>query len=126
MRAICLLFTLAGALAAADLSGPWVGTVVVGDPSSGEKITTAVKAQLQQKGAAVEGKIGREHDQELEQIRDGKVDGKTVTFNVQPAEATSPMKFNLTLVTEDRIEGDMKGAIDSGNIAGKVVLTRAK
>jgi hypothetical protein len=126
MRTICLFFAFAALLAAADVTGAWTGTVVVTDPSSGEKISTNVKAQLAQKSGAVTGKIGREHDDELETIRDGKVSGNVVVFAVQPAEATTPMQFTLTLVTPDRIEGDMKGAIDTGNISGKVVLTRAK
>lgn len=126
MRNLWLLLALAAQLAAADITGSWTGTVVVADPSNGEKISTTVKAMLAQNGADVSGKIGRETDQDLEQIRNGKLAGKALTFEVQPAEATSPMKFTLTLISDDRIEGDMKGAIDSGNIAGKVVLTRAK
>jgi hypothetical protein len=59
-------------------------------------------------------------------IRNAKMDGKTLVFEVQPPEATSPMKFSLVLVSDDRIEGDMKGAIDVGNIQGKVVLSRVK
>ena len=126
MRGIALVLALAARLAAADITGAWVGTVVVGDPSNGEKITTTVKAQLEQKGGAISGKIGREHDQDLEQIRNGKLDGNTLTFEVQPEEATSPMVFTLTLVSDDRIEGGMKGAVDSGNITGTVQLTRVK
>jgi|SRR5579883_2008717 len=126
MRGIFLVLALAAQLAAADLTGAWVGTVTVADPGNGEKIVTQVKAQLQQTGGAVAGKIGREHDQDLEQIQNGKLNGKTLTFDVQPQEATSPMVFTLTLVSDDRIEGGMKGAIDSGNITGTVVLTRAK
>lgn len=124
MKAMWLVLVLAAPLLAADVSGAWMGTIVVTDPTSGEKINTTVKAQFDQKAAALSGKIGREHDQDLEQIRNAKLDGKTLVFEVQPPEATSPMKFNLVLVSEDRIEGEMKGAIDSGNISGHVTLTR--
>jgi hypothetical protein len=123
---MALVLALATRLVAADLTGAWVGTVVVADPANGEKISTTVKAQLEQKGAAISGKIGREHDQDLEQIRNGKVDGNTLTFEVQPEEATSPMVFTLTLVSEDRIEGGMKGQVDTGNVTGTVALTRVK
>ena len=126
MKALWLVLALAAPLAAADLTGAWVGKIVVTDPTSGEKIDTAVKAQFEQKADSVAGKIGREHDQELEQIRNVRLDGKSLVFEVQPPEATSPMKFKLVLVSEDRIEGDMNGAIDSGNISGKVTLTRAR
>jgi hypothetical protein len=123
---MALVLALAARLAAADITGAWVGTVVVGDPSNGEKIATTVKAQLEQKGGAISGKIGREHDQDLEQIRNGKLDGNTLTFEVLPEEATQPMVFTLTLVSEDRIEGGMKGQVDTGNITGTVQLTRVK
>jgi hypothetical protein len=126
MRGIALVLALAARLAAADITGAWVGTVVVADPGNGEKISTPVKAQLEQKGGAISGKIGREHDQDLEQIRNGKLDGNTLTFEVQPEEATSPMVFTLTLVSDDRIEGGIKGAVDTGKISGTVLLTRVK
>ncbi|HLH18691.1 MAG TPA: hypothetical protein VKX45_15835 [Bryobacteraceae bacterium] len=125
MKATWLVLALAAPLMAADVTGAWSGKIVVTDPSSGEQIDTQVQAQFDQKAEGISGKIGRVHDQDLEQIRNAKLDGKTLVFEVQPPEATSPMKFNLVIVSDDRIEGDMKGAIDSGNISGKVVLTRA-
>ena len=126
MKAIWLLPALALALYGADLSGKWTGTVDVLDPGNGDKISTKVRAEFTQKANALAGKIGREQDEQLEQIRDGKIAGTTVTFEVQPEEATKPMKFTLTLKGDDRIEGDMIGEIDVGKITGKVVLTRSK
>jgi hypothetical protein len=123
---MALVLALAARLAAADITGSWEGKVEVADPANGEKITTTVKATLEQKGGAISGKIGREHDQDLEQIHNGKLDGNTLTFEVQPEEATAPMVFTLTLVSEDRIEGGMKGQVDTGNITGTVLLTRVK
>ncbi|HUB34557.1 MAG TPA: hypothetical protein VMA31_16080 [Bryobacteraceae bacterium] len=124
MKQVWLLLAFAGALFGADITGNWSGKVDITDPSSGDVISTPVKARFDQTAAAVSGKIGRAHDDELEEIRNAKLEGKTLVFDVQPPEATSPMKFNLVLVDNDRIEGEMKGAIDSGNISGKVVLTR--
>jgi hypothetical protein len=124
MKRFWLLPVLAFAAYAADLSGAWTGTVDVADPANGDKISTAVKAELKQSASAVAGKIGRVQDAQMENIRDGKVDGKTVTFNVLPEEATKPLKFTLTLMTDDRMEGEMVGEIDVGKIQGKVVLTR--
>ena len=126
MKAIWALPALAMALYGADITGTWKGSVEVSDPGNGEKINTEVKAQFSQKANVVSGKIGRLQDEQPDAIRNGKLDGKTLIFEVQPAEATSPMKFSLVLVSEDRIEGDMKGAIDEGNIQGKVVLSRVK
>ncbi len=126
MRAMLLVLALAIPLAAADITGAWVGTVEVADPGNGEKISTTVKAQLEQKDGTISGKIGREHDQELEQIKNAKLDGNTLTFEVLPEEATAPMVFTLKLVNDDRIEGGMKGQVDTGNITGTVQLTRVK
>ena len=126
MKRMWLLPLAALVMYGADISGKWTGSVEITDPSSGEKIDTPVKAQFDQKAEAISGKIGRVHDVDLEQIRNARLDGKTLVFEVQPPEATSPMMFHLVLVTDDRIEGDMKGAIDSGTISGKVTLTRAR
>jgi hypothetical protein len=126
MKLFWLLPVVAIALYGADVTGTWTGTIDVADPGNGDKISTEVKAEFKQSAAALTGKIGRKQDEQLESIRDGKITGKAITFNVLPEEATTPMKFNLTLVSDDRIEGDMAGAIDVGKISGKVVLTRAK
>jgi hypothetical protein len=126
MKLFWLLPVVAIALYGADVTGTWTGTIDVADPGNGDKISTEVKAEFKQSAAALTGKIGRKQDEQLESIRDGKITGKAITFDVLPEEATSPMKFNLTLVSDDRIEGDMAGAIDVGKISGKVVLTRAK
>ena len=121
-----MLGAFALALSAADVSGKWMGTVDVQDPSNGDKISTPVRAELVQKDTTVTGKIGRAQDEQLEAIRGGQLTGKILVFEVRPEEATSPMRFTLTVVTEDRLEGDMAGAIDIGKITGKVVLTRVK
>ncbi len=126
MKRLLWLPLLALSLYAADLTGNWTGTVDVADPTNGEKISTPVKAELKQSSAMVTGKIGRAQDTNLENIRDGKIEGKTLTFDVLPEEAMKPLKFTLTLVSDDRLEGDMAGEIDVGKISGKVVLTRAK
>jgi hypothetical protein len=124
MKRMWLLLAVAAALYGGDITGTWSGKVEITDPTSGDVISTPVKAQFDQTAAAVSGKIGRAHDDELEQIRNAKLDGNTLVFDVQPPEATSPMKFRLVVVNNDRLEGEMNGAIDSGNISGKVVLTR--
>jgi hypothetical protein len=126
MRCLWLLPVLALAMYGADVTGKWTGTVDVQDPGNGDKISTRVRAELTQKADTVTGKIGRVQDTQLETIRDGKLAGKSLTFEVMAEEATSPMKFTLIVVSDDRIEGDMNGAIDVGKINGKVVLTRSK
>ncbi|MGO9260779.1 MAG: hypothetical protein ACLQU1_31395 [Bryobacteraceae bacterium] len=126
MRKIWLLPLVALAMYGADISGKWTGSVEIADPSSGEKMSIPVKAEFTQKAAEVSGTIGREQDTEAQAIREGKLDGKNLVFEVQPPEGTSAIKFKLVVVSDDRIEGDMQGAVDAGNISGKVILTRVK
>jgi len=114
---------LALVLNAADISGKWVGNIDVSDPSSGTSINTPVRAEFSQQANTVSGTIGRREDDQKEAIRNGKVEGKTVSFEVSAPEVMSAMKFVLTL-KDNRLEGEMKGALDTGEIAGKVLLTR--
>lgn len=113
------------ALSAADISGKWVGNIDISDPSSGTSINTPVRAEFSQQADTIKGTIGRREDEQKESIRNGKVEGKTVSFEVSAPEVMSAMKFVLTL-EGDRLEGRMNGALDSGEIEGKVLLTRAR
>ncbi|HWC01016.1 MAG TPA: hypothetical protein VG672_30120 [Bryobacteraceae bacterium] len=121
-----LLLFLCGAmvLTAADISGRWVGTIEVADDSSGTTINTPVRAEFEQKASQLAGKIGRKEDEQSESIRNGKIEGKKILFEVNSPETSGAMKFELT-VEGDRIEGEMKGSVDSGPIVGKVHLVRA-
>jgi hypothetical protein len=110
-------------LMAGDLSGKWSGSIEVDDNAGGSSISTPVKAEFQQKANLVSGKIGRREDEQAEPIRNGKVEGEKVSFEVSSVETTSAMKFNLVL-QGDHLEGEMKGTVDSGEIVGKVRLTR--
>lgn len=124
-KTILLLPWLALSLAAADISGKWSGTIEITEGAGGPS-QTPVSAEFIQKSDAVSGKIGRRGgDQEEGQIRNGKVEGDKVEFEVTSPETTSPMKFSLTL-EGDHLTGEMKGAIEEGQIVGKVDLTRAK
>src|SRR5215510_7503178 len=102
MKAIGMFTILAVALYGADVTGTWKGSIAVSDPANGEKINTEVKAQFDQKANVISGKIGRAQDNHLEAILNGKLDGKILVFEVQPPEATGPMKFSLVLVSDDR------------------------
>jgi hypothetical protein len=110
-------------LAAGDISGKWSGSIEVADNAGGSSITTPVRAEFQQKANLVSGKIGRREDEQAETIRNGKIEGSKISFEVSSVETTSAMRFNLVL-QGDRLEGEMKGTVDSGEIVGKVRLTR--
>src|SRR5262245_60152318 len=126
MKFVVLVPLFAVALYGADVTGKWTGKIEVVDPSGENKISTPVKAEFQQKASAVSGQIGRAEDQEIETISNARMDDKHLSFEVQTPEATTPIKFSLVLVADDRIEGEMKGAIEVGNISGKVVLQKVK
>jgi hypothetical protein len=115
-----ILPCLALALSAGDVTGKWSGTIDVEDAGS----TTEVQVQLVQKADAISGKIGRTGGADEGTIQNGKADGAKVSFEVVSAQTSSPFKFTLTLVN-DRLEGEMKGATDDGEIVGKVKLSRA-
>jgi len=112
-------------LLGADLSGRWTGTIAVDDTGSGTTITTQVQIEIQQKAEGLSGKIGRIEDQDVVPIKNARMDGDTLSFEAASDETTGPMKFSLK-IAGDRMEGTMKGSIDSGDINGKVKLTREK
>lgn len=109
--------------ASADISGKWFGSIEVADNAGGSSITTPVRAEFEQKANLIHGKIGRSEDEQNESIRNGKVEGTKISFEVSSVETTSAMKFNLVL-NGNHLEGEMKGMVDSGEIVGKVRLTR--
>jgi hypothetical protein len=126
MKRLLLLPCLALTMWGFDLSGKWSGIIEVTDPSSGTSVNTPVRAVFEQKDHVVSGKIGRRSDTETEAIQNGNVEGNTIRFEVTSPETTGAMHFNLKLVDNDRLEGDMKGAIETGGISGKVKLTKLK
>jgi len=125
MVCICaMVFTCAMAFGA-DLTGSWTGTIAVDDAGSGTTITTQVHVELQQKGEGLSGKIGRVEDTDVVPIKNARMEGDTLVFEAASDETTGPMKFSLK-IAGDQMEGTMKGSIDSGDINGKVKLTREK
>lgn len=123
MRKFWLLLSLPLLLGAADISGRWSGSIEVADTSGGSSITTPVRVEFEQKADLVSGKIGRKEDERSESIRNGKIEGSKISFEVSSSETLSAMKFSLTL-HGDEMAGEMKGTVDSGEIVGKVKLIK--
>jgi len=119
-KALWILPCLALVMSGADVSGKWSGTIDVEDAGS----STDVQVELVQKADTVSGKIGRTGGGDEGVIRNGKVAGEKISFEVVSGQTSSPFKFTLTLVN-DRLEGEMKGSMDEGEIVGKVKLARA-
>ncbi len=126
MRALWLLPVLVIGLWGADITGKWSGTIEVSDPSSGTVINTPVKAEFAQAANAVSGKIGRTEEERTEPIQNARIEGDSLVFEVRSAETTGAVKFNLKVVSDSRLEGEMKGAIEDGPISGKVKLEKVK
>jgi hypothetical protein len=120
-KAFWLLPCLALALSGADVSGKWTGTIDIEDSGS----TIPIQVELVQKSDALSGKVGRAGSGDEGTIRNGKVEGTKISFEVVSAETSSPFKWNLTLVN-DQLEGEMRGSVDEGEIVGKVKLSREK
>jgi hypothetical protein len=125
MRPFILMFLICALAFGADVTGTWTGTIAVDDTGSGTTITTQVHIELQQQGAGLSGKIGRIEDTEAVPIKNARMEGDTLIFEAASDETSGPMKFSLK-IAGDRMEGTMKGSIDSGDINGKVKLTREK
>jgi hypothetical protein len=125
MRLPLLLIVTGALIFGADLTGRWTGTIAVDDTGSGTTITTQVHIELQQQGDGVSGKIGRVEDSDVVPIKNARMEGDTLSFEAASEETTGPMKFSLK-IAGDHMEGTMKGSIDSGDIKGKVKLTRDK
>lgn len=125
MRTLILMFLVCALALGADVAGTWTGTIAVDDTGSGTTITTQVHIELQQQGDGLSGKIGRVEDSDAVPIKNAKMVGDTLVFEAASDETTGPMKFSLK-IAGDRMEGTMKGSIDSGDINGKVTLTREK
>jgi hypothetical protein len=124
--AVGLAVLASTASAAEGVAGKWSGTVDVRDSSSGTVISTPIEVKLDEPQAgAVAGKIGRDGENDSVAIRDGKLDGDHLTFTAGSSETTGDMKFVL-LLSGDRLEGQMKGAVESQEIEGKVKLNRTK
>ena len=125
MRKLWLLAVFGVALSAADVAGTWEGTIEVADTSSGTNINTPVRVVLTRQDGAIGGRIGRAEEEHMEEIHNARLEQNRLTFEVRPTEAGGVVKFDLSL-EGDRIEGQMKGALDTGEITGKVHLKRSE
>ncbi len=120
-KAFLLLPVLALALSASDVSGKWSGTIDIEDSGS----TIPIQVEFVQTSDVISGKVGRTGSADEGTIRNGKVDGTKLSFEVVSHETSSAFKWTLTLVN-DQLEGEMKGSVDEGEIVGKVKLSREK
>jgi hypothetical protein len=104
---ITAALALAGlTLLAADLTGTWSGTFEV-RRSDGSSRTLTPLVILKQDGTVLTGSIGS-NQSDQRPIRNGKVDGDRVTFEIESQGGTI-QRFDLK-ASADRIEGDVRAS----------------
>ena len=120
MRLIALYTLLAAALAAADVTGRWRGSIqteMAQDTSSGEIPAYLV---LRQADGKVTGSAGGS-EKMLFPIREGRIQADKVTIEASPKEGTV-LRFTLT-VKGNVLEGE---AEENGRTIGTARLTRER
>ena len=120
MRALVLgLLLSAVTLGAADVSGKWSGTFEAkGEEKSQSRPAFMV---LKQDGDKLTGS-GGPNESEQHEIRNGKVEGEKLTFEIPIGEGV--VYFDLK-ANGDQIEGDIKGQGNDGNTRrAKISLKR--
>src|SRR5690348_11234100 len=91
-RLLSILVVFKLSLCAADLTGKWTGTIEI--KRNGEAKAEPALVILKQEGAVLTGS-GGPNEGEQHPMRNGKVDGNKVTFEI-PLGEERVMQFNLT------------------------------
>ncbi len=121
MRRLLPLLLLAATAFAGDLTGKWAGTLEMKTPD-GETRTSDAVMELKQSGDQITGQAGP-NEQEMFPIENAKLDGKRLTFTV--SHEGRMLKFELTLMADDKLEGSLQGESDSGEKrTGKLTFTK--
>ena len=120
MRLMALCTLLAAALAAADVTGTWRGTItseMARDTNSGQ---IPAYMALQQSDGKITGSAGGS-EKMLFKIREGKIEGDRLTVVASPREGAE-LRFNLT-VKGDVLEGEVE---ENGRGIGTAKLKRER
>jgi len=120
MRVLLLgLLLCAVTLGAADVSGKWSGTIERKDEERSPQSRPAFMV-LKQDGNKLTGS-GGPNESEQNEIRNGKVEGEKLTFEIPIGEGV--LYFDLK-ANGDQIEGDIKAQENDGKLTGKISLKR--
>lgn len=116
---VCLLALLGLAVsAAADVSGKWAGNYDV-VMTSGETMKGKLTLNLTQSGAELTGSAGSDEGQMP--IANGKVDGDSITFEIQTEGPRMVFKMHLE---DEHMRGNGKGTADGNTVTVKLDLAR--
>jgi hypothetical protein len=120
-----LIFVAAGALAAGDLTGKWSGNFNATSPD-GENHEDSAFFDLHQSGDALTGTAGPNEDKQFA-IKEGKVDGSTITFTVTADMDDDKVDLHFTLHLDgEHIIGQATGEAGGKKMEAKIDLTRVK
>jgi len=117
------LFLAAGV--SSGVTGKWSGKIDILDTESGSTISQPVLMTIEEKSGEVSGTIGREGESEAFPIHHARFANGSLEFDATSGETMGPVKFHLTLAG-DRMEGEIKGAVDTEDFTGKVSVSRLK
>lgn len=120
MRLLALCTFLAAALAAADVTGTWRGTITteMARDTSGGQIPAYLA--LQQSDGKITGSAGGS-EKMLFKIKEGKIEGDRLTVVASPREGAE-LRFNLT-VKGEVLEGEVE---ENGRNIGTAKLKRER
>lgn len=115
----CSLFSVL-ALAAADVTGKWSGSFDI--TMNGETKADTAYLDLKQSGETVTGTAGPNSEKQWK-LRNGKVDGEHVTFEVLIGERPDVMYMDLRIEGE-HLKGTAQGESGENKMTAKVDVTR--
>jgi hypothetical protein len=117
---LCVLLALTIRLSAADLAGTWTGSLTVTGPG-GRAESERCLATLRQHGSRITGSVGPDRSVQWK-IRNGKLVGARVTFDVLPPEG-GRLRFDLRLAG-DQLKGGADGENRGMTLHANVILTK--
>jgi len=121
MKSLFLMLSLVALpFGAADVSGKWSGTFEAVTPDGTTRSEPLVLI-FKQEGDKLTGS-GGPNESERHDMRDGKVAGDKITFEV--ALERGSIFFDLTVVAGDQITGNMKRVRENSEQNAKVALKR--
>ncbi len=124
-RTLLSLIILTLSSAAADFSGKWTGTVE-GKHPDGTAVSAPAYVELNQKDDQLTGAAGRD-ETDTGLIRNGKVNGSKINFEVAHPHGAGIYKFELASAEEGKLEGTLTFEAEGGaQQSMKIALTKMK
>jgi len=121
LACILLVFALATAAAAADVTGKWSGTFVVMGPNGPAGDPNPAFLILKQSGSTLTGTAGQDENEQWP-IDNLKMDGNKISGSVSPSDGAT---YTVTLtVNGDSMTGEVTISDGGQTMKGKIELKR--